>query len=374
MRMRVARAHSRHARKEAADATTVKIGLVGLGYWGQSLLRVLADLPDVEVSWMCDLDTDRLGKFACRYPAIYPTTRFEDLLRDETIDAVVIATPIFTHHALAMRALSAGKHVCVEKPLAPSVVQADELLSLAASRGLALMCNHTVLYSAPVREVERLLVGGEIGKVSLISASRVSLGLHQHDVSVIWDLGPHDFSILLHWLGELPESVRTIGRTPFVEGVVDVAFIALKFPSGIGVNLALSWLAPSKLRRTVIVGSEKIVVYDDGAPEPVRLYDRSVVHKAPEAFGEYRLSYPTGDILSPKVETCEPLEAQMRDFVAAVRDGRSVIEHTQLARDVVELTQAAEESLVEGRELLLGRRGFAPPGDIDGCILREVQA
>jgi predicted dehydrogenase len=326
------------------------------------------------VSWTCDLDTDRLGRFACRYPDAYPTTRFEDLLRDETLDAVVIATPLVTHHALAMRALTAGKHVFVEQPLAPSVVQADELLGLAAARDLTLMCNHAVLYSPPVREVARLLIRGEIGRVSFISASRVSLGLHQHDVSVIWDLGPHEFSILLHWLGELPESVRTIGRSPSVEGAVDVAFIVLKFPSGAVVNVALSWLAPSKLRRTVIVASEKIVVYDDGAPEPIRLHDRGAVHKAPEAFGEYQLPYPTGDIPSPKGETYEPLGAQLQDFVAAVREGRLAREHTQLARDVVELTQAAEESLVQGHELLLGVRGVAPSEDLDGRIVGEVSA
>jgi predicted dehydrogenase len=191
--MRVARVHNRHACEQAAEAAAVKVGLVGLGYRGQSLLRVLADRVDVEVSWTCDLDTDRLGRFACRYPDAYPTTRFEDLLRDETLDAVVIATPLVTHHALAMRALTAGKHVFVEQPLAPSVVQADELLGLAAARDLTLMCNHAVLYSPPVREVARLLIRGEIGRVSFISASRVSLGLHQHDVSVIWDLGPHEF-------------------------------------------------------------------------------------------------------------------------------------------------------------------------------------
>jgi predicted dehydrogenase len=372
--MRVARAHNRHAGEGAADAATVKVGLVGLGYWGQSLLRVLADLVDVEVSWMCDLDTNRLEKFACRYPAVYPTTRFEDLLRDETLDAVVIATPACTHHALAMRALTADKHVFVEQPLAPSVVQADELLGLAAARDLTLICNHAVLYSPPVREVERLLIRGEIGKVSFISASRVNLGLHQHDVSVIWDLGPHEFSILLHWLGELPESVRTIGRSPFVEGGVDVAFIVLKFPSGIVANVALSWLAPCKLRRTVIVASEKIVVYDDSARETIRLYDRGAVHRAPEVFGEYRLSYPTGDILPPKGETYEPLGAQLQDFVAAVREGRPAKEHTQLARDVVELTQAAEESLVQGRELLLGGQGVPPSDDLDGRIVGEVSA
>jgi predicted dehydrogenase len=367
-----ASAHNRGPDPAPAKAI-VRIGIVGLGYWGPNLLRVLADLADVEVAWICDLDLERVEKLGRRYPAVRRTARFEDLLEDATVDAVVIATPVFTHHTLTMRALAAGKHAFVEKPLAPSVAEADELLALSSARGLSLMCGHTFIYSPPVRAVERLLAIGAIGDVFFISASRVNLGLHQRDVSVIWDLGPHDFSILLRWLGEMPVSVRSIGRDSIVEGVVDVAFIALTFPSGIVANVELSWLAPSKLRRTVIVGSEKMVVYDDGAPEPVRIYDRGVVYKDPETFGEYHLSYRTGDILSPKIETYEPLEAEMRDFVTSVRGGRSVQEHARLARDVVELTQAAEESLVQGREVELGGGALAATPSLAGRIVRGTR-
>jgi predicted dehydrogenase len=168
--------------------------------------------------------------------------------------------------------------------------------------------------------------------------------------------------------------VRAVGRDSIVAGVVDVAFVALTFPSGILANVELSWLAPSKLRRTVIVGSEKMVVYDDGAAEPIRLYDRGVVYKDPQTFGEYHLSYRTGDILSPKVETYEPLEAEMEDFTRAVRDGRSMHHHTQLARDVVELTQAAEESVVQGREILLGELKLSPEVRSVGGVVGGVPA
>jgi predicted dehydrogenase len=345
--MRATSAHSRHAGETAADAATVKIGLVGLGYWGPNLLRVLADLVDVEVSWMCDLDTDRLGKFGRRFPAVQQTARFEDLLEDETVDAVVIATPVFTHHTLAMRALAAGKHVFVEKPLALSVVQADELLNLAAARGLALMCGHTFVYSPPVREVERLLARGEIGKVFFISASRVNLGLHQRDVSVIWDLGPHDFSILLHWLREMPESITAIGRDSIVPGIYDVAFISLRFPSGLIANVELSWLAPSKLRRTAIVGSNKMVLYEDGTPEPVRVFDRGVVYQDPETFGEYQLSYRSGDIRSPQIAATEPLVTELAEFVRLIATGETSGD-LELARQVVMIAEAAESSLIGG--------------------------
>ena len=282
------------------SADPVRLGLVGLGYWGPNLLRVLSEIPGAELAWLCDRDPERLARYARRHPSVRCTETFEDLLEDETVDAVMIATPICTHYPLAMRALASGKHAFVEKPLAPSVEEAEELLALAMTSNLALMCGHTFIYSPAVRAVARLLRDGELGEVFFISSSRVNLGLHQRDVSVIWDLGPHDFSILLYWLGEMPLSVRAVGRDSIVNGIVDVAFVTLTFPSGILANVELSWLAPSKLRRTVIVGSEKMVVYDDGSPEPIRLYDRGVIYQDPQTFGEYHLSYRTGDIVSPR--------------------------------------------------------------------------
>jgi predicted dehydrogenase len=339
-------------------ADSVRVGLVGLGYWGPNLLRVLTEIPRAEVAWLCDLDGERLARYGSRYPTVRCTERFEDLLEDETLDAVMIATPVFTHYPLAMRALAAGKHTFVEKPLAPSVPEAQELLDLALTSSLALMCGHTFIYSPPVRAVKRLLADGELGDVFFISSSRVNLGLHQRDVSVIWDLGPHDFSILLYWLGEMPRSVTASGRDSIVDGIVDVAFVSLSFPSGILANVELSWLAPSKLRRTVIVGSEKMVVYDDGSPEPIRLYDRGVIYQDPQTFGEYHLSYRTGDILSPRIETYEPLSAEVEDFILAAGSGRPMPEHAKLARNVVALTAAAEQSLAERREVRLDGRGL----------------
>jgi predicted dehydrogenase len=183
----------------------------------------------------------------------------------------------------------------------------------------------------------------------------VNLGLHQRDISVVWDLGPHDFSILLYWLGETPASVRATGRDSVVPGIPDVAFVAMTFPSGIVANVELSWLAPSKLRRTVVVGSEKMAVYDDGAAEPIRLFDHGVVYRDPETFGQYHLSYRTGDIVSPKLDVCEPLVAEVADFVRAVRTGDRLPWHGQLARDVVRITEAADRSLrCGGAEIRLG--------------------
>jgi predicted dehydrogenase len=330
----------------------LKFGVVGLGYWGPNLLRVLTDDPGVEVTWICDLDESRLERFQRRYPGVMVSTDVEQLLHADDVDALVIATPVFTHYDLCCRSLLAGKHTFVEKPLANSTARAEDLVRLASAQQRVIMCGHTFVYSPAVRAVKRLLEGAALGEIYFISSSRVNLGLHQRDVSVVWDLGPHDFSILLHWLGEAPTSVRAVGRDSIVKGVFDVAFITLNFASGIVANVELSWLSPSKLRRTVVVGSEKMVVYDDGAPEPIRLFDHGVVYEDPLTFGQYHLSYRTGDIISPKLESHEPLAAELADFADAIRTGSLMPYHTGLARDVVRIAEAADRSLELGGEQL----------------------
>jgi predicted dehydrogenase len=329
------------------NGSKVNVALAGLGYWGPNLLRALFELPDVEVSYICDLDPERLERFARRYPSARPTRDFENLLADPSVDAVVIATPVFTHFGLASRALHAGKHVFVEKPLASSSAEAGELLELADSMDRVIMCGHTFLYSPAVREVKRIIQSGELGEIYFISSSRVNLGLHQRDVSVVWDLGPHDFSILLYWMDEMPSWVGAVGRDSVVKGIPDVAFIDLGFPSGALSHIELSWLAPSKLRRTVVVGSQKMVVYDDSSPEPVRVFDSGVTYEDPETFGQYQLSYRTGDILSPKLDTAEPIITELTDFVAGVRQGCAPAGNPALARNVVQLIEAAESSIEE---------------------------
>lgn len=323
----------------------LKIGLVGLGYWGPNLLRVLVDAQGAEMRSICDLDQDRLANFARRYPSTRATPRFGDLLNDPELDAVVLATPIHTHFDLAVQSLEAGKHTFVEKPMARSSQEAQALIDLAAANDLVLMCGQTFLYSPPVRETKRLLDEGELGDVYFISSSRVNLGLHQRDVSVIWDLGPHDFSILLYWLDEFPDTITAVGRDSVVRGIPDVAFVTLTFPSGILANIELSWLAPGKLRRTVVVGSEKMVVYDDGSPEPIKIFNHGVIYHDPETFGEYQLSYRTGDIVSPKLDAAEPIALELEEFVNAVRIGAAPPGHLELGQRIVALAEAAQESL-----------------------------
>jgi predicted dehydrogenase len=341
-------------------AAEVGIAVIGLGYWGPNLLRVLGDNLDAKVRWICDLDRERLAKYRRRHPGARITTRIERALADPAVDAVIIATPVNTHYELAQAALAAGKHVFVEKPLAASSLLADELVAKAGARDLTLMCGHTFLYSPPVRAIKSELERGTLGDIYFVSSSRVNLGLHQRDVSVIWDLGPHDFSILLYWLDEMPVSVRAVGRDSIVKGIADVAFVTMAFASGIIANVELSWLAPSKLRRTVLVGSERMAIYDDGAPEPVRLFDRGVVYRDPETFGEYHLSYRSGDVVSPKIDSYEPLTLEIADFVDCIRRGERMEYHTTLAQNVVRLVDAADRSLREGgRDVVLSEDGVS---------------
>jgi len=330
----------------------VRVAVVGLGYWGPNLVRNFHGLPEAEVVWACDLREEALTTLARRYPAVPQTTAFEDVLEDPSVEAVAVATPVSTHYELADAALRAGKHVLVEKPLAGSSKQAVKLIREAAERGLVLMPGHTFLYSSPVTMIRDIIASGELGEIYFISTSRVNLGIHQPDVSVVWDLGPHDFSILRYWLDELPARVAAMTRGCMIPTTPDVAFIDLAFGSGIIAHVELAWLAPSKLRRTTIVGSQKMVVYDDTSSEPVRIFDSGADLPNPGTFSEHQLTYRTGDILSPKVVFTEPLSLQLTDFCRAVRHGTEPRSSAKLGLDVVRITEAVDRSLALGGRLV----------------------
>jgi predicted dehydrogenase len=286
-----------------------------------------------------------------------------DVLSDDRVEAVVIATPVSTHFELASRALRFGKHTFVEKPLAGSYEEAEELVNLARRAGRVLMPGHTFLYSPPVVLVKELIDRGDLGEIYFVSSSRVNLGLHQADVSVVWDLGPHDFSILRYWLGESPESVSALSRACVVPDMPDVAFVNMRYSSGTIAQIELAWLAPSKLRRTAIVGSERMVVYDDTSGEPVRVFNSGASLPDPESFGEYQLSYRTGDIVSPRVEPVEPLFRQMEDFCSAVRDGVQPRSSATIGLEVVEVVEAVDRSLeTNGSPVVVRGSGFPARG------------
>jgi predicted dehydrogenase len=322
----------------------INVGVVGLGYWGPNLVRALHDVDDATVGWICDLEPNLLEKIGRRYPAVSRTTDLEELLADDAVDAIAIATPVSSHFPLAKRALEAGKNVFVEKPLAASTEEAVALADLAAERGLLLMPGHTFVYSPPVRAIRELIDSGELGDIYFISTSRVNLGLHQPDVSVAWDLGPHDFSILRYWLQETPAFVSGIGRSCIIPGTPDVAFINLEFASETVAHVELSWLAPSKLRRTTIVGSRKMVVYDDTSNEPVRVFDSGVMIPDPSTYGEYKLTYRTGSIVSPHIKASEPLVTELTDFCRSIATHSTPESSAELGIEVVKMVEAVDRS------------------------------
>ena len=333
---------------ERTSSDAVRVAVVGVGYWGPNLVRNFHGLAEAEVVWACDRGEHALDALARRYPAVPRTTSFADVLRDPSVEAVALATPVSTHFELALAALRAGKHVLVEKPLAGSTRQARQLVREAAERELVLMPGHTFLYSPPVTMIRDIIASGELGEIYFVSTSRVNLGIHQPDVSVVWDLGPHDFSILRYWLDEIPTKVAALTRGCVIPTTPDVAFIDLVFGSGTIAHVELAWLAPSKLRRTTIVGSRKMVVYDDTSREPVRVFDSGADFPDPGTFGEHQLSYRTGDILSPKVDVTEPLSLQLADFCRAVREGTEPRSSAEIGLDVVQIIESVDRSLARG--------------------------
>lgn len=330
----------------------LKIGLVGLGYWGPNLARVLNQSSRCEFSACCDLDFSKLNKIAKQYPSVHPFQTVDDLLHSD-VDAIVIATPISTHHPLASRALRAGKHVFVEKPLADSTHKSRELVELAQSVGRTLMTGHTFVYSPPVVRVKDLIDSGQIGDLHYLSFSRVNLGLYQKDVDVVWDLAVHDVSILLYWLGEFPARASSFGRSCVQSAKRDVAYLWFQFPSGAIASCEVSWLSPHKMRRTCVVGSKSMVTYDDTEPsEKIKIYDRGVTLRAPETFGEFQLTYRMGDVHSPYLGNSEPLLLEIEHFIDCIETGRTPRTDGRFGANVVAAIEMAINSSWEPDETL----------------------
>jgi len=338
----------------SADNATgqLGVGVVGCGYWGPNLIRNLVENRRCRNLTVCDLKPERLVKIRQRYPHVGVQSSFCELLNSPDIDAVVIATPLSTHFPLAEAALLAGKHTFVEKPFTATSAQARRLLDLARERNRIVMVGHTFIYAPAVKLIAELIQKGELGSIHYISSTRVNLGIHQKDTSVIWDLAPHDLSMLLHWLGEPPIQVSAVGRDYVQPGIPDVAFIDLVFESGAIAHVQVSWLAPSKLRNTTIVGSRRMVVYDDTENlEKVKVFDKGVSYRDPQTFGEFQLSYRSGDIVSPSLDSYEPLAAELDDFLIAGLTGRRPQSNAESGLQVVRVLEAAERSLMNGGHL-----------------------
>jgi predicted dehydrogenase len=323
-------------------------GVVGYGYWGPNLARNIAESRDFRLVGLCELDENRIADFKSRYREVRVEREFDAMLVDPRIDAVAVATPPATHHGLARRALEAGKHVLVEKPLAVSSAEAVELIQLAREVDRVLMPGHTFVYSPAVNKVDQLIREEVLGEIYFVTSSRMNLGKYQR-AGVVQDLAPHDLSILLHWLGKPVVQATASGRSVFQDGVPETAFLTLTFDGDTQANVQLSWLAPRKLRQMLIVGSERMVQYDDSeADESVKVYDRGLEFDAPANFGEYRASYRAGDIVSPRIDATEPLALELEDFASAIREGTTPRSSAEFGLQVVLALEALERSFERG--------------------------
>lgn len=296
------------------------VGVIGCGYWGPNLIRNFINLKDAEVKICSDINSGRLDHMKQLYPSLATTTDYKDIIKDESIDAVVIATPVSTHYQLAAEALEAGKHVFCEKPLTQSVEEGVKLVDLADEKGRTLMVGHTFVYTAAVNKVKDLINSGELGDIYYMSTARVNLGLFQEDINVVWDLAPHDVSIMNYVLGTRPVAVSAVGHSYIQPDIQDVSFITMRYPGSILTNLHVSWLNPNKIRSTTVVGSKKMMVYDDiSSLEKIRIYDKGVdVIPHYDTFGEFQLSYRYGDIHIPKLNEAEPLKMECQHFIDCI--------------------------------------------------------
>ncbi len=339
----------------------LQVGVVGTGAWARNMLRVIQDSERAQIRMLCDRDPKVLAAVASKLPQTLTSTSYQEVVSDPTVDAVYVATPPGSHFEIAAAALRAGKHVLVEKPLTTSSADAAELVELAAAASKTLMVGHTFIYSPPVRKIKTLIDSGELGRVFYIDSQRVNLGKVQ-DSGVLWDLAPHDLSIILHWLGESPSSVFAAGGAFVSARYEDVAFLTLQFPSGVLAQISLSWLAPSKLRRTTITGDRKMVLYDDLAgPEAVKIYDQGVDRiRPPETFGEFQLTYRAGDVVMPRLENYEPLRVEWEHFLDCVDDGRTPQTSGAHGLQVVSVIEAARASAANGSPVVVCPRVRSP--------------
>lgn len=326
----------------------IRVGVLGCGYWGPKLIRNFYEIPGSDLRLVCDLRPERLEHIQNLY-GVQVTQNYQELLESD-VAAIAIATPVSTHYELAMAALEAGKDILVEKPLAANARQAREMVELAEQRGCILMAGHTFEYNPAVEYLRNLIAQGELGTVYYVNATRVNLGIFQKDINVLWDLAPHDISILLYLLNMTPLSVSARGRAYVQRGIQDVAFVTLDFPNNIMADIRVSWLDPCKIRRITVVGSRKMVVYDDVEPtEKIKIYDKGVeVPPYSDTLEEFHLSYRYGDITTPAISTEEPLKIECKHFLECVRTRQTPRSDGRSGLRVVSILEAAEHSLDNG--------------------------
>jgi predicted dehydrogenase len=324
----------------------IKIGVIGCGYWGPNLIRNFVDIPNSNVVMVADLKNDRLGHIKNIYPGIAVTENYLDLF-EQKLDAVVIATPPLSHYSIAKNCLEHGLHVLVEKPLTLNSAHAEELIELAERKNRVLMVGHTFEYNAAVRTLKELVSSGELGKIYYLDAARLNLGLFQRDSNVIWDLAPHDLSIMMYLTDQRPLAISTHALDFVFDQVYDVAYINLVFPGNVMAHIHVSWLDPCKVRRVTVVGSKKMAVYNDVENlEKIKIYDKGVeMPDYTNGFGEFQLSYRYGDILIPNVRLVEPLKVECQEFLKSITEHTKPCSSGEDGLNVVKILEAAQKSL-----------------------------
>jgi len=326
------------------------VGVVGCGYWGPNLVRNFVALHDCNLKLVCDKDQSRLDHLAALYPGVGVHTDFDHIVNGGNVDAVAIATPVQFHYDMAKQCLEAGKHTFIEKPMAASAAECAELRKIAEENGLTLMVGHTFLYSSPVRRIKQIIDHGDIGEIRYISSRRLNLGLFQTHINVVWDLAPHDLSVIMYLMGEPPSTVNCQGQASVTPGIEDVANLSLHFASGGYATIHNSWLDPKKTREMTIVGSKRMIVYDDLEPlQKIKVYDARVeVPPHYDTFAEFQYAYHYGDMYAPHVPQTEPLRVECQHFLDCIENGDTPISSGKQGHDLVAILEAANESMRQG--------------------------
>ena len=326
----------------------INVGVIGCGYWGPNLIRNFVTYPGTKLKWACDLDKNRLEKVLGPYPSVGSTTDFKEILADGEVDAIAIATPVNTHFPLAKACLESGKNVLVEKPLASSVGEGRELVELARQKNLKLMCDHTFCYTGAVRKIREIVKSGTLGKLLYFDSVRVNLGLFQRDVNVVWDLAPHDLSIVDFILDEKPVLASAHGVSHAGNHIENIAYISLSYQSSFIAHFHVNWLSPVKIRMTMIAGSEKMLVWNDmDEAEKIKIYDKGieVKHGEREKKEQLLVSYRSGDMYSPRIELTEALFSMVKEFADCIEEKRPALTDGEAGLRVLRILDAAERSI-----------------------------
>jgi predicted dehydrogenase len=331
----------------------MKVAVIGTGYWGPNLIRNFSAADEIDAVVACDLDETRLAKMRKIFYGIETSGDPDDVISRSDIDIVVIATPVSTHHALAKKALENGKHVWIEKPMTVSSAEAEELIEIAENKNLQLFVDHTFIYTGAVRKMKEIIASGRLGDIYYFDSVRINLGLFQHDVNVIWDLAPHDLSIADFLLEKKPVAVSAVGACHVGNGLEDIAYLTLQYENNLIAHFHVNWLAPVKIRKTLIGGTKSMIVYDDTDPsEKIKVYDKGIDVTTREGVYDTLVQYRTGDMLSPKLDQTEALAAGTRHFIDCILNGKKPDTDGQAGLNVVRVLEASGESIKNGGRLI----------------------